>query len=79
VVTGGANRADAAKVTPPARSAPVLALSVEEACQALGVSWDFWRANVEADVRIVRVGRRKLVPVASLEQWLDEHAEAIHG
>lgn len=52
-----------------------LALNVTEACAALGVGWDFWRAHVEPDLRLVRRGGRKLVPVAELERWLDEHAE----
>jgi len=56
---------------------PALALSIEEACAALGVSWDTWREHIEPDVRIVRLGRRKLVPVTALQAWLDEHAEAI--
>jgi excisionase family DNA binding protein len=60
------------KPTPPA-----LALSIEQACAALGVSWDTWREHIAADVRIVRVGRRRLVPVAELERWLAEHAEKV--
>ena len=64
---------------PPAKlvAAPVprLALNVEQACAALGVSWDVWREHVEPGVRLVRVGSRKLVPVAELERWLSENAE----
>jgi hypothetical protein len=45
-----------------------LAYSIEEACEALGVSWDFWREHVMPDVRIVRRGRRKLVAVAELRE-----------
>jgi hypothetical protein len=56
---------------------PALALSVEQACAALGVSWDTWRASIEPDVRIVRLGRRKIVPVSELQRWLDAHAEAV--
>ena len=58
---------------------PRLSLNVEEACAALGVSWDVWREHIEPDVRLVRVGRRKLVPVAELERWLAEHAETTLG
>ncbi len=58
-------------------TAPALALSVEDACASLGVSWKTWRQHVEPEVRIVRVGRRKLVPVSELQRWLDDHAEAI--
>jgi hypothetical protein len=56
---------------------PRLALDVAECCAALGVSWDFWSEHVAPEVRIVRRGRRKLVPVRALEAWLDENAHAI--
>lgn len=57
-----------------------LALSVEEACAALGVSWDFWNEHIAADIRIVRRGRRKLIPIQELERWLREAAErALEG
>lgn len=58
---------------------PRLALSVAEACEALGVGWDFWAEHVAPDVRIVRRGRRKLVPLAELTRWLDENAERALG
>jgi hypothetical protein len=53
-----------------------LALNVEEACAALGVSWDFWAEHIAPEVRVVRRGRRKLVAVSELERWLDRNAEA---
>lgn len=56
---------------------PALALSIEQACTSLGVSWDTWREHIEPNVKIVRLGRRKLVPVTALQAWLDEHAEAV--
>jgi excisionase family DNA binding protein len=59
------------------QSSAALALSVEQACEALGVSWDTWRAHIEPDVRLVRVGRRKLIPVSELQAWLDRHAESV--
>lgn len=58
---------------------PRLALSVAEACEALGVGWDYWAEHVAPDVRIVRRGRRKLVPLAELRRWLDENAERAPG
>jgi hypothetical protein len=61
-----------------ANKSPVrLALSVAEACTSLGVSWDFWRAHIEPDIRLVRVGRRKLVPVVEIQRWLDTNSEAV--
>src|SRR4051812_25752837 len=59
----------------PSSPVPILALSVQEACEALGVSWDTWRLHIEPEVRIVRCGRRKIVAVAELERWLDRSAE----
>jgi len=56
---------------------PRLALNIQEACEALGVSWSFWRVHVEPEVRVVRAGRRKLVAVTELQRWLDEHAERV--
>jgi excisionase family DNA binding protein len=56
---------------------PRIALSVEEACQALGVSWDTWREHIEPSVRVIRIGRRKLIPTAELEQWCERNAEAV--
>ncbi len=56
---------------------PRLALSVEEACEALGVSWDFWKEHVAPEVRVVRRGRRKLIAVEELRRWLDESAERV--
>lgn len=52
-----------------------LAVSKAEAAQTLGVSVDFLEAHVLAELRVVRVGRRRLIPVAELERWLAEHAE----
>ena len=57
-----------------ARTARVT-LSIAEACEAIGCSWDFWREYVEPEVRVVRRGRRKLVPVAELTAWVDRNAE----
>jgi excisionase family DNA binding protein len=54
---------------------PRTALSVEEACASLGCGWDFWREYVEPEIKLVRRGRRKLVPVQQLEAWLSENAE----
>jgi excisionase family DNA binding protein len=67
----------AAALIPQKRGAPTLALSVEQACEALGVSWDTWRAHIEPDVRLVRLGRRNLIPVSELQAWLDRHAESV--
>jgi hypothetical protein len=58
---------------------PRLALSVEEACGALGVCWDFWSKHIVPEVRMVRRGRRKLVAVSELQRWLEESGERVLG
>jgi excisionase family DNA binding protein len=56
---------------------PRLALTVEEACAALGVGEDFFREQIAPELAIVRRGRRKLVAVAALEDWLAANGERI--
>jgi excisionase family DNA binding protein len=51
-----------------------LAFSKSEAAQALGVSVDFLEEHVMHELRIVRRGRRRLIPVRELERWLDANA-----
>ncbi len=53
---------------------PRLALSPEEAAEALGVGRSFFYEHVLPDLRVVRVGRRRLVPVKSIEAYLDRNA-----
>jgi hypothetical protein len=59
------------------RATPVLALDISEACTALGISWDTWSEHVAPQVKIVRLGRRKLVAIAELQRWLDQRGERI--
>jgi hypothetical protein len=58
-------------------SIPRVALKVAEACEALGVSHDTWIRHVAADVKIVRLGRRKVIAVSELQRWLDERGERL--
>jgi hypothetical protein len=55
---------------------PRLALTREEAAAALGMSLDSFERYVQPTMRLVRLGRMRLVPVRELERWLDENA---HG
>lgn len=51
-----------------------LALSPTEAAHALGVSRDFYDQHIAPELRFVRRGRRRLVPVRELERWLEREA-----
>jgi hypothetical protein len=53
---------------------PRLALSREEAAAALGMSLDSFERHVQPTLRLVRLGRMRLVPVGELRRWLDENA-----
>ena len=54
-----------------ATSPPRLALTPAEAATAIGVSRDFYDQHIAPELRIVRRGRRRLIPVRELERWLD--------
>lgn len=56
------------------RHVPRIALRIEEAAVSLGVSGDYFALKIAPDLRIVRDGRMKLVPVAELARWVDENA-----
>jgi excisionase family DNA binding protein len=53
-----------------------LALSPEQAAQALGVSRvTLWRMVRRGEIKTFHVGRRRLVPVAVLEAFIAEQVE----
>jgi hypothetical protein len=54
---------------------PRLALTREEAAAAVGMSLDSFERYVQPDLRLLRLGRLRLVPVSELERWAEEHAE----
>jgi len=47
----------------------------EEAAEMLAMSLRHFERFVQPHVRIVRVGRRRLVPVIELQRWAEERAE----
>lgn len=55
-------------------SVPRLALRPEQAAEALGVSRSFFFESILPELRVVRCGRLRLVPVRSLEDWLERNA-----
>lgn len=60
-------------------SIPRIALTPPEAAAAIGVGLDFFDASVAPELRLVRRGRKRLVPVSELERWTAENAERALG
>ena len=58
---------------------PRLALTRAEAAAALGISLDSFERYVQPQLRLVRCGSMRLVPVRELERWLEENAERVLG
>jgi excisionase family DNA binding protein len=61
----------------PKRPVPRLALTPEEAAESIGVSRAFFYEHVLRELRVVRVGRRRIVPVAALEEYLGREARRV--
>ena len=56
------------------RPVPRLALRPEEAAEAIGLGRSAFYEQVLPDLRVVYVGRARLIPVAELERWLEREA-----
>ena len=70
----------ASRVGPsPKAAVPRLALSKTEAADALGVSVDFLEEHVLHELKIVRRGRRRLIPLSELQRWIDSNAQRTLG
>ena len=54
---------------------PRTALSPTEVAASLGIGLDHFNHYVRPHVRLIRSGRRVLVPVSELERWLADQAE----
>jgi excisionase family DNA binding protein len=65
----------AAPKSPPTRRVPRLAVTKVEAAESLGVSVDFLEDHVMRELRIVRRGRRLLIPLEELNRWLDANSQ----
>ena len=61
---------------PRARMVPRIALTPSEAAEAIGCSPEFFREHVDHELRWIRRGRKRFVPLAELERWAETNAEA---
>jgi excisionase family DNA binding protein len=57
--------------------APRLALTRPEAAASIGISLDSFERYVQGELRLVRRGRMRLVPVRELERWLEANAARV--
>jgi hypothetical protein len=57
------------------REVPRLLLTREESARALGMSLDSFERYVQNEVRLIRRGRMRLVPLRELERWLAENVQ----
>ncbi|HEV2060331.1 MAG TPA: hypothetical protein VGR11_13325 [Solirubrobacteraceae bacterium] len=59
-----------------AATAPIrrLAFTHEEPATTVGMSLDSFERHVQPTLRLVRLGRMRLVPIGELERWLDDNA-----
>lgn len=56
---------------------PRLALNPDEAAEAIGVRPTFFAERVQPELRLVRRGSKRLIPVRELERWLERNAETV--
>jgi excisionase family DNA binding protein len=54
-----------------------LALTRREAAEALGISLNSFERHVQPEVKVVRRGKLRLIPISALERWLEENAASI--
>jgi Helix-turn-helix domain len=59
------------------RPVPRLALTRQEAAEALGVGITTFKTKIAPELRVVREGKVRLYPISELERWLEERAERV--
>jgi len=59
-------------------TAQILALRPDEAAAALSVSRSFFFAEILPELSVVRRGRLRLIPLRSLEDWIERNATRGH-
>jgi len=63
------NPSDARRPSPPR-----LGLTIAEAARAVGVSESSFKRHVQPELRVVRRGSLRIVPVPEIERWLETNA-----
>jgi hypothetical protein len=53
---------------------PRVTLTKPEAAAALGISVDSFERHVQPELRVIRRGRMRLIPLRELERWAADNA-----
>ncbi len=61
----------------PTAHVPRICLTRQEAASSIGVSLTTFEASVQPNLRLIRLGRVRLVPVEELQRWARENAEHV--
>ena len=61
----------------PLAPVPRVALTIDEAAAALGISPDSFGRHVQPDIKMIRRGKLRMVPVIELERWAERSAETV--
>jgi excisionase family DNA binding protein len=61
----------------PVAPVPRVALTRQEAAQSLGVSLSFFAEHVQPQLKLVRVGSVRLVPLRELDRWVEREAQVV--
>jgi excisionase family DNA binding protein len=56
---------------------PRVCLTVPEAAASLGVGPDFFDQHIRPEIKVIRRGSKRLIPVQELERWAAENAERV--
>ncbi len=63
----------------PVAPVPRVALTREEAAASLGMSLTSFEEYVQPELRLIRRGRLRLVPLTEIERWAEDAAERVLG
>lgn len=66
------------KSQPPA-PVPRIALTREEAAASVGMSLSHFVRHVQPDLKLLRTGSCRQIPVAELERWVRDHSTLAGG
>lgn len=56
------------------RVVPRIALTPDEAANSIGVGRSMFYEQILPELRVVRIGRKRLIPVRELETWTERNA-----